>query len=128
MSLLLLAALFVAGAAQGCGGGNTGTGGAGGEGGSGPSSSSATTTTSSSSSSSSSASSSSSSTSSSSSGSTAGDHGPPATETVSGGQSAKSQSYRMVFTVGQPTQNQSKMTSSSYRMQGGLIGANGSLQ
>jgi hypothetical protein len=33
----------------------------------------------------------------------------------------------MVFTFGQPTQNQGKTTSPGYRMQGGLIGANGSL-
>jgi hypothetical protein len=33
----------------------------------------------------------------------------------------------MIFTLGQPTQNQSRTTSPSYQMQGGLIGANGSL-
>ncbi|XXX80387.1 hypothetical protein WMF30_16610 [Sorangium sp. So ce134] len=38
-----------------------------------------------------------------------------------------SPSYRMVFTLGQPTQNQGKTTSPGYRMQGGLVGANGSL-
>lgn len=61
------------------------------------------------------------------SGGTAENHGPPATETVSAGETSKSASYRMVFTFGQPTQNQGKTTSSSYRMQGGLVGANGSL-
>ena len=126
MPLLLLAAGLVAAAAQGCGGGGTSgsSGGEGGQGGSGPSSSSSTTTTSSSSSSTSTSSSTSSSSTSS---GTPSDHGPAATEIVSAGDVATSQSYRMVFTVGQPTQNQSKMTSSSYRMQGGLIGANGSL-
>jgi hypothetical protein len=53
--------------------------------------------------------------------------GAPATELVSAGQVAKSPSYRMVFTLGQPTQNQGKTTSPRYRMQGGLVGANGSL-
>jgi hypothetical protein len=50
-----------------------------------------------------------------------------ATELVSAGHVAKSPSYRIVFTLGQPTQNQGKTTSPSYRMQGGLIGVNGSL-
>ncbi|MDC3958404.1 hypothetical protein [Polyangium jinanense] len=53
--------------------------------------------------------------------------GPPGNETVSAGDVLKSPRYKMVFTLGQPTQNQSKTTSPSYRMQGGLIGANGSL-
>lgn len=53
--------------------------------------------------------------------------GVPATETVSAGDVASSPSYRMVFTFGQPTQNQGKTTSPGYRMQGGLIGAHGSL-
>lgn len=53
--------------------------------------------------------------------------GPPGNETVSAGDVMRSPSYKMVFTLGQPTQNQSKTTSPSYRMQGGLIGANGSL-
>ena len=52
---------------------------------------------------------------------------PPATETVSAGDVASSPGYRMVFTFGQPTQNQGKTTSPAYRMQGGVIGANGSL-
>ncbi len=60
-------------------------------------------------------------------GGAAENHGPPATETVSAGETSKSASYRMVFTFGQPAQNQGKTTSSSYRMQGGLVGANGSL-
>ena len=53
--------------------------------------------------------------------------GGPATETVSAGEVSSSPSYRMVYTFGQPTQNQGKTTSPGYRMQGGLVGANGSL-
>ncbi|WP_437561785.1 hypothetical protein [Sorangium sp. So ce542] len=48
-------------------------------------------------------------------------------DVVSAGEVVSSPSYRMVFTLGQPTQNQGKTTSPSYRMQGGLVGANGSL-
>ncbi len=54
------------------------------------------------------------------------DKGVPATETVSAGEVSKSPNYKMVFTFGQPTQNQGKTTSPSYHMQGGLVGANGS--
>ncbi len=53
--------------------------------------------------------------------------GKPGTETVSAGQRSSSPGYTMVFTFGQPTQNQGKTTSPGYRMQGGLQGANGSL-
>ena len=53
--------------------------------------------------------------------------GKPGTETVSAGQKSSSPGYTMVFTLGQPTQNQGKTTSPGYRMQGGLQGANGSL-
>jgi hypothetical protein len=53
--------------------------------------------------------------------------GPPGMAVVSAGEVMKSPSYRMVFTLGQPTQNQTKTTSPSYRMQGGLIGANENL-
>jgi hypothetical protein len=60
------------------------------------------------------------------SGGSTGDSG-PATEAVSAGDVATSPGYKMVFTFGQPTQNQGKTTSPGYRMQGGLIGANGSL-
>jgi len=49
------------------------------------------------------------------------------TETVSAGERSASASYRMVFTLGQPTQNQGAATSPNYRLQGGLQGANGSL-
>lgn len=60
-------------------------------------------------------------------GGSAVDNGHPSSETVSAGDMAKSPSYTMVFTFGQPTQNQGKTTSAGYRMQGGLVGANGSL-
>lgn len=58
-------------------------------------------------------------------GSTTGGHGPPASDLVNGGDVVRSPGYKMVFTLGQPTQNQTKTTSPSYRMQGGLIGATG---
>jgi hypothetical protein len=54
------------------------------------------------------------------------DNGHSATETVTAGEVAKSPSYKMIFTFGQPTQNQDKTTSPGYRIQGGLVGANGS--
>ncbi|WP_437899743.1 hypothetical protein [Sorangium sp. So ce124] len=50
-----------------------------------------------------------------------------ATETVTAGEVARSSRYRMVFTLGQPTQNQGTSSSPKVRMRGGLIGANGSL-
>jgi len=46
-------------------------------------------------------------------------------QTVNGGTVASSTNFRMVFTLGQPTQNQGVYTSSNFRLQGGLIGANG---
>ncbi|HRI68243.1 MAG TPA: hypothetical protein PK156_28635 [Polyangium sp.] len=55
------------------------------------------------------------------------DRGHSATEMVTAGEFAKSQKYKMVFTFGQPSQNQAKMMSSSYRMRGGLVGATGSV-
>ena len=54
------------------------------------------------------------------------DNGHPSSETVSAGEVAKSPSYKMIFTFGQPTQNQGKTKSPSYGLQGGLVGANGS--
>lgn len=48
-------------------------------------------------------------------------------EIVNGGQFMRSANYSMVYTVGQPTQIQTTTTSPSYVMQGGLIGATGSL-
>jgi hypothetical protein len=60
-------------------------------------------------------------------GSTQGAHGPPATDLVNAGNTCTSTSYKMTFTMGQPTQNQTRTTSPSYQMQGGLVGANGTL-
>ena len=54
-----------------------------------------------------------------------GAHGPPANQLVNGGDVVTSPGYKMVFTLGQPTQNQTKTTSRGYRMQGGLMGATG---
>ena len=45
---------------------------------------------------------------------------------VSAGNRSTSQSYRLSFTVGQPSQLQSTHESASYRLRGGLVGANGS--
>ncbi len=53
------------------------------------------------------------------------DKGKSATETVSAGDVSKSPNYKMVFTFGQPTQNQDKTTSPGYQIRGGLAGANG---
>jgi hypothetical protein len=52
---------------------------------------------------------------------------PPATQMVNAGETGQSPHFRAVYTLGQPTQNQGATTSPSYRVQGGLIGANGSL-
>ncbi|MCY1054703.1 hypothetical protein [Nannocystis sp. SCPEA4] len=59
--------------------------------------------------------------------STTGDpvSGKSITQTVNSGTVAASPNFRMVFTLGQPTQNQGVYTSSNFRLQGGLIGANG---
>lgn len=48
------------------------------------------------------------------------------TQTVNGGTVASSPNFRMVFTIGQPTQNQGTYKSDNFRLQGGLVGANGS--
>jgi hypothetical protein len=53
--------------------------------------------------------------------------GPGATSFVNSGQTAQSPNYKMVFTFGQGTPNQGQTNSPSYRMQGGLQGANGTL-
>ncbi len=45
---------------------------------------------------------------------------------VNVGERMASPNYQMVFTLGQPTQTQSTHNSANYRLQGGLIGANGS--
>ncbi len=56
---------------------------------------------------------------------------PPSTaqtqsQLVSSGQVMSGSRFRMVYTLGQPTQLQSTHSSINYTMQGGLIGANGS--
>lgn len=51
--------------------------------------------------------------------------GKSVSQTVNGGTVASSPGFRMVFTIGQPTQNQGVYTSANFRLQGGLIGANG---
>jgi len=55
------------------------------------------------------------------------DPGPPGNALVSAGDRVSSPSYTLVFTMGQSTQNQSKMTSQNYRLHGGLIGSTGNL-
>ncbi|MBI4955906.1 MAG: hypothetical protein HY908_28055 [Myxococcales bacterium] len=50
-----------------------------------------------------------------------------ATEIVNGGQVAESANYRMVFTLGQSSPAQDTHQSAGYRLQGGIIGANGTL-
>ncbi len=49
--------------------------------------------------------------------------GAPGSETVSAGQVCSSPSYKMVMTMGQPTQNQGVTSSPGYKMRGGLVGA-----
>lgn len=53
---------------------------------------------------------------------------PPTAEWVSSGGVAKSEKFKMVFTMGQPSMSVEGSKSSSYRIQGGLVGANGSDQ
>lgn len=53
---------------------------------------------------------------------------PPTGEWVSSGGVAKSEKYRMVFTMGEPTMSAEGSKSSTYRIQGGLIAASGSEQ
>lgn len=55
------------------------------------------------------------------------DYGHSGTEVVNGGQFMKSDKYSMVYTIGQPSQVQSTAKSDKYRMQGGIVGATGSL-
>lgn len=52
--------------------------------------------------------------------------GQSVSQIVSAGERSTSGSYVLVFTVGQPSQLQSVHESGSYRLRGGLIGANGS--
>lgn len=62
---------------------------------------------------------------------TDGTTGEPATpgqtqqQIVGVGQSMASANYRMEFTLGQPSSLQSTHVSANYRLQGGLVGANG---
>ena len=56
----------------------------------------------------------------------ASDLGHSATETVTAGEVSKSPNYKMVFTFGQPTQNQGATKSPGYQLNGGLVGATGS--
>ena len=115
--VLLGAVAVVAIAAPGCGGDGTGSGGSagsgnaggGGDGGAGGGTGGSTT------------------------GGTGGgtgatDPGVQGTDLVSAGGVAKSANFKMVFTLGQSTQNQGRTSSSNYMMQGGLIGATGSLK
>lgn len=53
--------------------------------------------------------------------------GPPGNALVSAGNYVTSPNYKLVFTMGQSTINQSKLNSPNYRLQGGLIGATGNL-
>ena len=53
--------------------------------------------------------------------------GTPGQSFVSAGGVSTSSNYRLVFSMGQPSTNTGKMSSPSYRLQGGLIGATGSL-
>ncbi|MEZ4301730.1 MAG: hypothetical protein R3B70_42740 [Polyangiaceae bacterium] len=56
------------------------------------------------------------------------DNGAQAFDLVNAGGVAKSTNFKVVFTLGQSTQNQGRSKSSNYTMQGGLIGATGSLK
>jgi hypothetical protein len=57
-----------------------------------------------------------------------GDTGHAASELVSAGEVCESAGYRLVYTLGQSSAAQETMTSTGYRLQGGFIGATGSLQ
>lgn len=52
--------------------------------------------------------------------------GQTVSQLVSSGDRSTSQSYQLLFTVGQPSQLQSTHESETYRLRGGLVGANGS--
>jgi len=54
-----------------------------------------------------------------------GGRGVASHQNVSAGNVVKSSNYRMVFTLGQPTPQQTTTTSAKYKMRGGLIGATG---
>ncbi len=61
------------------------------------------------------------------SGGASGPHGPAATALVNGGSVSSSSNFAMVHTLGQSSQAQQTLTSSNYQLQGGLVGANGTL-
>jgi hypothetical protein len=48
------------------------------------------------------------------------------TQTVNAGHLVTSPNFRLVFTMGQPTQNQGTTDSPNFKLRGGLVGANGS--
>jgi hypothetical protein len=54
-------------------------------------------------------------------------NGPAATQFVNGGNTVSNDTYQMVFTLGQPSLSQQETSSPDYQMQGGLVGANGSV-
>lgn len=132
---LLLSVCLLLGIGYGCGD-DSGTGGRGGDDGSGGRSDTGgggggttkTTSTTGSSSSSSASSSSTGGGGDGGGGGTQGDSGHAGTEFVNSGEVCESQGYRLVYTLGQPTTNQETMTSTGYRLQGGFVGATGSLQ
>jgi hypothetical protein len=47
-------------------------------------------------------------------------------QTVNAGHLVQSPNFRLVFTMGQPTQNQATTSSPNFKLRGGLVGANGS--
>jgi hypothetical protein len=55
------------------------------------------------------------------------DQAPPAGQIVNGGTVSTSPGYKAVYTIGQPTSNQGRSDSPGFRLQGGLIGATGTL-
>lgn len=56
------------------------------------------------------------------------DNGAQASAFVNAGGKAKSQNYQMVFTLGQATPNQARISSANFRLQGGIIGATGAFK
>jgi len=49
-------------------------------------------------------------------------YGPSATQLVNSGSKHQSLHFKLINTLGQPTQNQTTSVSSGFRMQGGLVG------
>lgn len=52
--------------------------------------------------------------------------GHPGAALVSAAVTGESESYRMIYVLGQSSQNQTKTTSESFRQRGGVLGATGS--